>query len=449
VIGLRGFNTTKDLFRYDAAMKIVNRLREAGFDALFAGGCVRDLLMRRRPKDYDIATSARPEEVAELFDETIPIGERFGVVRVMSAGQAFEVATFRKDVEYRDGRRPEAVEFRDACEDAQRRDFTINGMFFDPVTGVLVDYVDGQNDIDEGVVRAIGDPSRRFAEDYLRMLRAVRFASTLGFRIEKDTFDAICDNASSVASISGERIRTELELMLVDSNRRHALNLLDESGLLKAVLPELHAMKGVKQSRVEHPEGDVWRHTLLAVSHLRKPSFILAMAVLLHDVGKPPTARAAERVFQNHEHVGEKLARSIAGRLRLSNAETERIAFLVRYHMTLKDAEAMRKSRLKRIISHELYEELMELHRVDAVASNGDISKYEFVRRAAEAMSAEELKPKAFLDGEDLAALGVERGPMMGRLLRALYDAQLDDEVTTRDEAFELAESLINESATG
>jgi poly(A) polymerase len=434
------------IFKYDAAVKVLRDLRDAGFQAYFAGGCVRDLLLRRRPQDYDIVTDARPEEMKGIFEKTIPVGEKFGVMKVVVSGAEFEVATFRTDEGYADGRRPRAVKFSKSWEDARRRDFTINGMFYDPVSGDVQDYVEGRKDLAARLVRAIGDPEVRFSEDYLRMLRAVRFAASLSFEIDRRTWDAIRSNAEKIKDISGERIRQELELMLLSDRPRASLELLDHAGLLRHILPEVAALKGVRQGRLLHPEGDVWRHTLLSLEHAGEADFPMAMAVLLHDVGKPVTAGASgERPFLNHERVGEVIARKIGRRLRLSKRETEIIAFLVRHHMILKDVREMRKSTLKRVLGHGLFPQLAELHRIDALASNGDLSDYEFAMTAVEELSREEVKPAPLVDGNDLKAIGIEPGPGMGLILERLYTAQLEEEVCSREEALALARKLAAE----
>ncbi len=311
--------SSQSFFKYDVALKIVRVIRQKGYAALLAGGCVRDILLKRRPKDYDIVTDALPEVVKSLFDGTIDVGEKFGVIKVPMAGLEFEVATFRSDASYSDGRHPDSVTFGRQQQDAQRRDFTINGMFYEPVQGKLLDYVDGRTDLSKRVIRAIGDPQKRFSEDYLRLLRAVRFAVELEFTIDSDTEKAIIANAAGITSISPERIRDELEKILLLHNARVGLEMLDSFGILKAILPQVAAYKGVRQGRQLHPEGDVWQHTLLAMSLLENPSFEFALAVLLHDVGKPLTADpGAERLFLDHERVGEKVAREIAASLRLS-----------------------------------------------------------------------------------------------------------------------------------
>lgn len=435
--------------KYDQALTIVRTLRQKGHTALMAGGCVRDILMRRRPQDYDIVTSARPEQVRELFENTIPVGEKFGVVLVRSGGVEFEVATFRSDEEYKDGRHPEGVRYADERADAQRRDFTVNGMFYEPVEGKVIDLVGGEDDINNRVIRAIGNPEARFNEDYLRMLRAVRFSIALEFNIEPHTLKALQNNAAKITQISPERIREELEKIIVHPTRTSALKMLDDTGLLGAILPEVTAGKGVRQGRRLHPEGDVWEHTLLAMSLLENPSFELAMAVLLHDVGKPVTADpGAERLFPEHERVGEEIARKIAERLRLSKRETEIIGFLVRHHMMLKDVTGMRKSTLKRLLGHDLFPQIAELHRIDALASNKDLSNYDFAMAAKKSLSQEALKPKPLLTGNDLAAVGVQPGPKMGAILKRLYTAQLDEQISTREEALEMAARLAGEPPT-
>ncbi len=449
MINQQGPMSTRQLFKYDTVMRIIRTLREAGHRTLLVGGCVRDLLLGRHAKDYDVVTAARPEEVKALFKHTVDVGEKFGVIKVILSGQEVEVATFRTDAGYEDGRRPTAVKYADAYADAFRRDFTINGLFYDPVEGRVIDYVDGRSDIEARLVRAIGNPAVRFAEDHLRMLRAVRFASALGFTIETETLKALKANVEKIRLVSGERIRTELEAMLVDPSRRAAVELMYDTGLLVEILPEVAATKGVKQGKREHPEGDVWQHTLLAIGYLEEPSFELAMAVLLHDVGKPPTAhRRGRYLFAGHERVGEDMARQIAGRLKLSKRETEHIAFLVRYHMILKDVKQMKKSTLKRILGHELFEDLAEVHRVDALASNGDLSNYEFAMDAKDELSREQIKPTPLLTGHDLVAMGLAPGPKIGRILRRIYTAQLEERVATRQEALDLARKLAAEFAT-
>jgi poly(A) polymerase len=434
--------------KYDVALTVIRQLRAKGHTALLAGGCVRDILMRRRAQDYDVVTSARPEEVKAAFEHTIPVGEKFGVVKVVEGGVEFEVATFRSDQEYKDGRHPEGVVFTTMHEDAMRRDFTINGMFYEPVEGKVIDYVGGQVDVQQRVIRAIGDADARFNEDYLRMLRGVRFATTLDFKIVGPTLKAIVANAEKITEISPERIRGELELILVSPRRATGIELLDSTGLLAPILPEVAAGKGVKQGKKLHPEGDVWQHTILAMSLLDNPSFEFALAVLLHDVGKPVTADPdGEHLFLDHERVGEKMVREIAARLKLSKRETETVAWLVRYHMTLKDAAKMRKSTLKRVLGHELFQELAEMHRIDAMASNKDLTSYNFAMEARKSISEEALKPAALVNGEDLAAIGVARGPLMGKILSRIYTAQLDEQVKTKEEALELAAKLAAETA--
>ncbi|MBI4559915.1 MAG: CCA tRNA nucleotidyltransferase, partial [Candidatus Hydrogenedentes bacterium] len=349
-----------------AAEQICNTLASAGFRALLAGGCVRDLLLRVPPKDYDIATNARPAEVAALFDKTISVGAAFGVqVVVLPEGQ-FEVTTFRRDGPYLDGRRPAHIEFTDEQEDARRRDFTINALFFDPLVGNILDYVDGQKDIRDGIIRAVGDPGTRFTEDHLRLLRAVRFAARLHYQIHPDTLAAIRPMASLITRTSWERIRDELLMMLTEGQARRAFELLSETGLLEHVLPEVRRMEGVLQPEAFHPEGDVFEHTLLMLQQMRHPSPTLALGVLLHDVGKPLTQTFEDRIrFNNHDKVGARETEKICERLRLSNADGERVTWLVEQHMRLAAAPQMRESKLKRFVRAEGFPELLELCRLD------------------------------------------------------------------------------------
>ncbi|HEY5648456.1 MAG TPA: CCA tRNA nucleotidyltransferase, partial [Nitrospiria bacterium] len=332
----------------EKAVSIVKTLRKAGYEAYWAGGSVRDLVMGNEPDDYDIATSAPPDAVMKLFKQTIPVGVSFGVVRVRLDEDEFEVAAFRSDGRYIDGRHPETVTFSDAREDAKRRDFTINGMFYDPEEEKVIDYVEGQADIKKGVIRAIGDAGKRFEEDRLRMIRAVRFSARFGFPIEPETEKALRGLSDKIPSISGERIRDELEKMLCGANPAQAFRLLHKTGILKVILPEVVAMDGVEQPPQFHPEGDVLTHTFLLLENLREPSFELALAALLHDIGKPPTFTVSDRIrFNNHCEVGEKMTLAVCRRLRLSNEQTRVVAELVRDHLRFKDVKQMRVSTLK------------------------------------------------------------------------------------------------------
>ncbi len=422
------------------AARIVDRLKERGRQAYLVGGCVRDLLLGREPQDYDVATDARPEEVAELFPRSQLVGAHFGVVLVRGDGGEVEVATFRSDHAYRDGRRPEAVAFEtDPRQDVIRRDFTINGLLMDPRTGELLDFVGGRRDLEARVVRAIGDPEIRFAEDHLRMLRAVRFAARFGFEIDEATFAAIRRLHAKIRLISAERIRDELVRILTEGGARRGFELLDESGLLADILPEVAAMKGVPQPPEFHPEGDVWIHTLMMLEGLREPSPVLALAVLLHDVGKPPTFRVADRIrFDEHAEVGAHMAVNILSRLRFSNHEIGRVEELIANHLRFKDVTKMRESKLKRFMRMEDFDEHMELHRLDCVMSHGMLDNYEFLKRKLAEAPREELKPRPLINGHDLIAAGYKPGPQFSRMLTAVEDAQLEGQIKTRDEAMAL-----------
>jgi len=381
----------------DFAISIIKKLRQQGFQAYLAGGCVRDLLLKREPADYDVATSATPEQVMEIFPDTYAVGAQFGVVLVplpemqtnedassSSKAHAIEVATFRSDLGYSDGRRPDEIRFSsDPREDVERRDFTINGMMLDPVSGDVLDFVGGRDDLAAGVVRAIGDPERRFAEDKLRMLRAVRFAARFEYAIEAETLAAIQHHAQDIQVVSRERVRDELTKMLIEGHGRRACFLLDESGLLNQVLPEISAMKGVQQPPEFHPEGDVFVHTLMLLENLPHPcSPTLAWGALLHDVGKPATFRVApDRIrFDNHVDVGAKIAEEICGRLRFSNSDTAQVLALIDNHMRFSQTTRMKESTLKKFLRMPGFDEHLALHRADSLASHRNLSTYDFVR---------------------------------------------------------------------
>lgn len=422
------------------ARAVAERLRDAGYTAYFAGGCVRDRLLGIEPGDYDVATDADAAAVQTLFPRTVPVGARFGVVLVLVDDEQFEVATFRADAEYLDGRHPTSVRFSSPEEDARRRDFTINGMFLDPETGEVLDYVGGRADLAAGIIRAIGDPFARLAEDRLRMLRGVRFAARFGFALEPATLAAISRSAPQIVDISRERIGDEIVKILVDSppgGARRAFELLDETGLLRVILPEIDALKGVRQSPDHHPEGDVFVHTLGLLERLDRPTETLALAALLHDVAKPASAaeRSGRITFYGHCERGAEMALEICRRLRRSRTTGERVAWLVRHHLRHRDAPQMRRSTLKRFLREDGIDELLELARLDALASSGDLSSWEFCRAQLATIGDEELRPEPLLTGRDLLALGLAPGPRIGRLLGALADAQLEGELTTRDEA--------------
>jgi len=422
------------------ARSIIDRLRAAGHTAYLVGGCVRDLLLRRTPNDFDVATSARPDELLRLFPRADRVGAHFGVVLVHGEGAHVEVATFRSDLEYLDGRHPEAVRFEtDPREDALRRDFTVNALLLDPISGEVLDFTNGRADLDAKIVRAIGDPEIRFREDRLRLMRAVRFAARLDFAIEPRTLASMRLLAPLIQTVSAERVRDELARILTEGGVRRGLELMDASGLLHEVLPEIEAMKGVEQPPEFHPEGDVWTHTLIMLDGLRHPSVELALGVLLHDVGKPPTFRVAERIrFDGHVEEGVKLAHALLNRLRFPNHTIGQVEALIANHMKFRETPHMRESTLKRFIRMPDFEEHMELHRLDCLSSHGHLDNYELVRRKQLEVPPEELKPKPLITGDDLIAQGMKPGPIFGKLLREIEDAQLEGRITTREEALAL-----------
>jgi poly(A) polymerase len=431
----------------DKATGVVRRLVEAGHRAYWAGGCVRDLVRGRPPEadapwahepaDYDVATSATPEEVLRLWPDAVTVGAQFGVVRVRAGDSDIEVATFRSDHGTLDGRHPREVRYAQTPEeDVQRRDFTINGLLFDPLQNEVLDFVGGRADLQAGVIRTIGNPEERFAEDRLRLLRAVRFAARFGYRIEEKTWAALKAGANGIEQVSKERVRDELLKMLTEGAARRAFELLDESGLLAILLPEVAKMKGVPQPPEFHPEGDVWVHTLLLLERMEKPSLTLALGALLHDIGKPPTFQIADRIrFNEHAEVGAVMAEEICKRLRLSNAQTERVVELVRHHLRFKDAPRMRPSTFKRFIAMDGFEEHLELHRLDCLASHGQLDNWSFVKEQRETLPPEVVRPPRLLTGNDLQAMGYRPGPEMGKILAAVEEAQLDGTLATADEA--------------
>ena len=444
------------------ATNIVRTLREHGHQAYFNGGCVRDLLLRREPADYDVATDATPQQVMRIFPKTYAVGAQFGVVLVPISAQypvpstqcpvpgtehpvkseSVEVATFRSDIGYSDGRHPDKVRFtKDPREDVRRRDFTINGMLYDPLTDEVLDFVGGRADLEAGIIRAIGDPERRFAEDKLRMLRGVRFAARFGYKIEPATFAAMQKLAPQINQVSQERVREELTKMLTEGHAKRAFELLDETGLLEQVLPEISAMKGVEQPPQYHPEGDVFVHTLLLLDKLPEGSSkTLAWGALLHDVGKPPTFRVApDRIrFDGHVEIGVKLAEEICRRLRFSNDETDQILALVDNHMRFGDVFRMKESTLKRFLRLPQFDEHLELHRIDSLSSHGLLEAYDYLREQQRSLPPEAIRPVPLLTGGDLISAGYEPGPRFREILSAVEDAQLEGRVTTHEAAMEM-----------
>jgi len=438
------------------SISISKTLTQHGFRAYLVGGCVRDLLLGREPKDYDVTTNATPDQVMDIFPETYAVGAQFGVVLVplpeedvasdlSTAGashpRAVEVATLRSDLGYSDGRHPDEVRLsRDPREDVARRDFTINGMLLDPVSGEVLDFVGGRKDLEDGIIRTIGDPELRFGEDKLRMLRAVRFAARFEYTIERATFAAMLRLAEQIRVVSRERVRDELTRMLTEGHARRAFFLLDESGLLVHVLPEISAMKGVQQPPEFHPEGDVLVHTLLLLENLPHPCpATLGWGALLHDVGKPPTFRVApDRIrFDNHVEVGVKMAEEICRRLRFSGDDTAQILALVANHMRFTHATRMSESTLKRFLRMPAFDEHLALHRADCLASHGDLNTYEFVRQKRDEISPSTMRPTPLVTGDDLIAAGHSPGPKFREILGAVEDAQLEGRLSSRDAALE------------
>ena len=444
---------------YKAALEVVRTLREQGHEAVMAGGCVRDLLLGCESRDFDVATSARPEMVQALFPDTTAIGAHFGVVQVLTPidGERMktEVATFRHDVGYSDGRHPSEVRYSNSAEeDVRRRDFTINGLLLDALKweggadldACVLDFIGGREDLRDGIVRAIGDPMRRFEEDKLRLIRAVRFAARFGFTIEDRTFEAMRYHAKNIGMVSVERVREELTRILTQGRARQGFELLDESTLLEHVLPEVARMKGVEQPPQFHPEGDVWVHTLMLLEHLPKgASATLAWGMLLHDVGKPSTFtapdpnKAGDRIrFNGHAEVGVAIARSICNRLRFSNEDKEQILELVKHHMQFGDVTKMKQSTLKRFLRMPKFEEHLALHRADVLSSHGELGMYEYAKHHFENSAEEVIRPRLLLTGEELIAAGYCPGPQFRAMLELAEDAQLEGALSTREQALEL-----------
>jgi poly(A) polymerase len=426
------------------ATEIVRTLRQHGHQAYFAGGCVRDLLLAREPADYDVATDATPPQVMQIFPQTYAVGEQFGVVLVPSAengGETVEVATFRSDLGYSDGRHPDEVRFtKDPREDAQRRDFTINGMMLDPTTNEILDFVGGQDDLRKGIIRAIGDPHRRFEEDKLRMLRAVRFAARFNYQIDPPTLNAIQILAPKIHQVSAERVREELTKMLTEGQARRAFELLDTTRLLPEVLPEIAIMKGIAQPPQYHPEGDVFVHTLLLLEKLPAgASKTLAWGALLHDVGKPPTFRVApDRIrFDGHVDVGVKMAAEILRRLRFSNDDIDQILALVNHHMRFGQVQRMNQSTLKKFLRLPAFDEHLELHRIDCLSSHGQLDAYNYAQQQLRTIPAEAIHPTPLITGQDLIEAGYNPGPRFKEILSAVEDAQLEGRLTSHAEAME------------
>ena len=421
------------------SIHVIEQLRSHGHEAYWVGGSVRDRLLGRSVWDWDVATSARPEDVQQIFKGSRIRGVRFGVCGVKDGDRIVHVATFRSEGSYSDGRRPDRVTYTtDPKADVRRRDFTINGMLFDPVEEEVLDFVGGQRDLDQKLIRTIGDPRQRFSEDWLRMLRAVRFAAALGFSIESETKDAIRALASNIRGVAAERVRDELSRILTEGGARQGFELLDETGLLAELLPEVAELKGVEQPPRFHPEGDVWTHTLLMLEGLEEPSPTLAWGVLLHDIGKPLTFRLTDRIrFHGHVEKGIELAEGICSRLRFSNADTERILALIRNHMKMAVLPRMRPGKQRRFVEQPHFDEHLELHRLDCIASHGRLGKYRFaVEKSKEVAAYEPVEP--LLTGHDLKEAGYTPGPVFKEILGLVEDLHLDGELGDRESALEL-----------
>ena len=423
------------------AARIVLQLRDAGFEAYFVGGCVRDFVMGVVPADYDIVTSAIPDQVMALFNRTVAIGAKFGVVAVIVEGHSFEVATFRSDDVYIDGRRPLQVHFSSAKEDVFRRDFTVNGLLMDPVTGEITDYVDGLADIRKKIIRTIGDPDKRFQEDHLRMLRAIRFTANLNFDLDTFTKKSIAENVDQIQTISAERIQDELNKLLSRGGARMGLELMAQTGMLRELLPEVDAMQGVEQPPRFHPEGDVWQHTLIMLEILSEEKTevnpLLAWGALLHDVGKPVSRSEDENGVHFYGHVqhGGKIADELMHRLKFSRAQREAVLDLILQHMNFMNVQKMRPARLKRFLRMSDFDLHLELHRLDCLASHGILDNYQFCRNQLENLTVEELHPPRLLNGDDLIALGFTPGKIIGEILHALEDQQMEGRISSKDEA--------------
>ena len=424
-----------------SARAIVARLQAAGFTALYAGGCVRDHLRGTEPHDYDIATDAKPEQVQALFRRTVAVGAQFGVICVMDEDREFQVASFRADGLYIDGRHPESVTFSTPEQDAQRRDFTVNGLFFDPIAGRLIDYVGGQRDLEARVLRAIGNPADRFREDRLRLLRAVRFATVLGFDLDPATWRAVRENAPHIREVSAERIRDELVKIFFAPARVRGWDLLDESGLMREVLPELERLKGCEQPPQFHPEGDVFKHTRIMLGLLpAEVSVPLVLSVLFHDIGKPGTFSTDPdgRIrFSGHDKLGAEMTERVMTRLRFSRAEIDATVEAVAQHMVFKDVQQMRVAKLKRFMARPHFEDEMELHRVDCTSSHGMLDNYEFLKTKREEFASEPLIPPALITGRDLIALGLQPGPRFSEILEAVQSRQLEGALRDHEAALE------------
>ena len=420
------------------ALAILKTLHNQGQEAYFAGGAVRDLLLEKSISEIDIATSATPQEIEQLFPKTIPVGKQFGVIVVVQDTNNFEVTTFRKEADYVDGRHPTQVSFTDARHDVERRDFTVNALFFNPFTEEVIDYIKGREDLERKLIRTVGPPRSRFQEDKLRLLRALRFACQLDFEIEQETYQQLKEHASQLTQVSWERIRDEVLKILTGPDPSRGLKLMSDSGILEVILPEIAAMHGVQQPPEFHPEGDVFVHTCLMFELSQERSETLALEILLHDVGKPPTFIIKERIrFDGHADLGAKMAEKICRRLRISNQQTEEVVDVVKDHLRFIHVQEMRESTLKRFLRKTNFSDHLELHRLDSLASHGKLSSYHFCQEKLEELSQEAMRPKPLINGHDLIRMGLEPGPLFSEILRAIEDFQLEDKLSSKEETLD------------
>ena len=411
----------------DGAVTVVKELHNQGHEAYFAGGAVRDLILGNTVSDIDVVTSASPQQIEQLFPKTIAVGKQFGVMVVVIDSRNYEVATFRQESGYTDGRHPSEVSFTDARRDVERRDFTINAMFFNPVDEEVIDFVQGREDLERRLIRTVGSPAQRFEEDKLRVMRAVRLASQLDFEIDEETYREVQAHAPKLSQVTWERLRDELLKILIGPHPSNGLRLLFDSGILQVVLPEVAAMNGVEQPPQFHPEGDVFTHTCLMLGMCEGPDETLALGILLHDVGKPPTFSVKERIrFDKHADVGATMAEDICRRLRLSAEQIDEVVDLVRDHLRFIHVQEMRDSKLKRFLRKENFQKHLELHRLDCLASHGDLSSYHFCLQKLEEIGREELRPDPLINGHDLMAMNLEPGPLFSEILEAVEDLQLE-----------------------
>lgn len=420
------------------ALAILKTLHDQGHDAYFAGGAVRDLLLEKSISEIDIATSASPQEIEQLFPKTIPVGKQFGVIVVVQDTNHYEVTTFRKEADYVDGRHPTRVSFTDARHDVERRDFTVNALFYNPFTEEVIDYLKGREDLERKLIRTVGPPQSRFQEDKLRLLRALRFACQLDFEIEQQTYQQVKEHASQLTQVSWERIRDEVLKILTGPDPSRGLKLMSDSGILEVILPEIAAMQGVQQPPQFHPEGDVFVHTCLMFELSQERSETLALEILLHDVGKPPTFIIKERIrFDGHADLGAKMAEEICRRLRISNQQIEEVVDVVKDHLRFIHVQEMRESTLKRFLRKPNFSDHLELHRLDSLASHGKLSSYHFCQEKLEELSQEAMRPKPLINGHDLIRLGLEPGPLFSEILSAIEDFQLEGKLSSKEETLD------------